>query len=60
MRYSAADDGALVDAENVLFYNVGGTALRSRMTSAVTFERSYDVPPPPPETGLGDSQTLHY
>ncbi|WP_156669439.1 hypothetical protein [Mycobacterium sp. E3339] len=58
--YCAADDDALVDTENVLFYNVGGTALRSLMTRAVTFERNYDVPQPPPGTDLGDSQTLHY
>jgi hypothetical protein len=58
--YGAADDGALVDTENVLLYNVGDAALRSLMTSAVTFERSYRVPPPPPGAGLGDSQTLHY
>lgn len=58
--YSAADDGALVDTENVLLYNVGSRALRPLMTTAVTFERSYQVPPPPPETGLPDTQTLHY
>jgi hypothetical protein len=58
--YSAADNGAFVDTENVLLYNVGDAALRSLMTSAVTFERSYQVPPQPPETGLGDRQTLHY
>lgn len=58
--YSAADDGALVDTENVLFYNVGGTALRRLMAHAVTFERSYQVPLQPPETGLVDNQTLHY
>jgi hypothetical protein len=58
--YSAADDGALVDTENVLLYNVGGTALRPLMTRAVTFERSYQVPPQPPGPVLGDGQTLHY
>lgn len=58
--YCAADNGALVDTENVLFYNVGGTALRPLMARAVTFERNYQVPSQPPETGLGDNQTLHY
>ncbi|GFG99777.1 hypothetical protein [Mycolicibacterium hippocampi] len=58
--YCAADDGALVDTENVLLYNVGGTALRPLMASEVTFERRYQVPSPPPEAGLPDSAALHY
>lgn len=58
--YSAANDGALVDTENVLLYNVGGTALRSLMAHAVTFERRYDVPPPPPGVALIDGKALHY
>jgi len=58
--YRAAADGALVDTENVLLYNVGGTALRPLMARAVTFERSYQVPPQPPGPVLGDGQTLHY
>lgn len=58
--YSAADDGALVDTENVLLYNVGGTALRPLMAHAITFERRYDVPPPPPGVGLGEDTPLHH
>jgi hypothetical protein len=58
--YSAADDGALVDTENVLLYNVGGTALRSLMSSSVTFERNYQMPKQPPGTGFSDTEPLHY
>jgi hypothetical protein len=58
--YGAADDGAFVDTENVLLYNVGGTALRPLMAIAVTFERSYQVPAPPLGAELTDSQVMHY
>ena len=37
-------DGALVDTENGLLFNVGGTALRPLMAHAVTFQRRYRVP----------------
>lgn len=57
--YSAADDGAFVDTENVLLYNVGNGALRPLMARSVTFERNYQVPQPP-ESGLAEGQTLHY
>lgn len=58
--YGAADDGAFVDTENVLLYNVGGKALRPLMAHAVTFERRYQVPPPPPGIGLINGKALHY
>jgi hypothetical protein len=58
--YCAADDGALVDTENVLLYNVGGTALRPLMANAVMFEHRYEVPPIPREAGLIDGQARHY
>lgn len=58
--YCAADDGALVDTENVLLYKVGGAALRPLMANAVTFERKYEVPTPPPGAGLPDSAALHF
>jgi hypothetical protein len=58
--YSAADDGALVDTENVLLFNVGDTTLRPLLARSVTFERSYHVPPHPPENGLTERQALHY
>ncbi len=58
--YSAADDGAFVDVENVLLYNVGGTALRSLTKNSVTIERGYHVPIPPPRAGFTDPGALHY
>ncbi len=58
--YSAADDGAFVDTENVLLYNVGSGALRPLMTRSVTFERGYEMPPPPPDSRLADGAALHY
>lgn len=58
--YSAADDGALVDTENVLLFNVGDTTLRPLLARSVTFERSYHVPPHPPEIGVAEGQALHY
>lgn len=58
--YSAADDGEFVDTENVLLYNVGSGALRPLMARSVTFERSYEMPPPPPESGLPKGAALHY
>ena len=58
--YSAADDGAFVDVENVLLYNVGGTALRSLTRKSVTIERGYHVPIPPPGARLTDVEALHY
>lgn len=59
--YGAADDGALVDTENVLLYNVGGKALRPLTARALTFERSYRVAPQPPGLASADSQVLqHY
>lgn len=58
--YSAADDGSFVDAENVLLYNVGSAALRPLMARSVTFERGYEMPPPPPESGLPEGAVLHY
>jgi hypothetical protein len=58
--YSAADDGEFVDAENVLLYNVGSGALRPLMARSVTFERGYEMPPPPPESGLPEGAVLHY
>lgn len=59
--YVAADNGALVDTENVLLYNVGGKALRSLTAREVTFERSYRIPPKPPGTVSGAGQALqHY
>jgi len=57
--YGAADDGAFVDTENVLLYNVGSGALRPMMARSVTFERGYEMPPPP-GSGLADGATLHY
>ena len=58
--YSAADDGAFVDTENVLLYNVGSAALRPLMARSVTFERGYEMPPPPSGSGLTEGATLHY
>ncbi|OMC07463.1 hypothetical protein [Mycolicibacterium fortuitum] len=58
--YSAADDGEFVDTENVLLYNVGSGALRPLMSRSVTFERSYDMPMPPPGVGLTEGPALHY
>ena len=58
--YSAADDGAFVDTENVLLYNVGSAALRPLMARAVMFERGYEMPPPPPESELPKGAVLHY
>lgn len=58
--YSAANDGEFVDTENVLLYNVGSGALRPLMARSVTFERSYEMPPPPPESGLTEGTALHY
>ncbi len=58
--YSTADDGAFVDTENVLLYNVGGTALRPLMAHGLTFERRFDIPQPPLGAGLGDDTALHY
>ncbi|MBI3213172.1 MAG: hypothetical protein HYZ38_05090 [Mycobacterium sp.] len=58
--YGAANDGAFVDTENVLLYNVGGTALRPLGRNAVTFERRYQVPSPPVGDGLQNDQALHY
>lgn len=45
--YGAADDGAVVDTENVLLYNVSSGARRPLMARSVTFERSYEMPAPP-------------
>ncbi|WP_131804482.1 hypothetical protein [Mycobacteroides abscessus] len=58
--YSAADDGAFVDTENVLLYNVGSAALRPLMARSVTFERGYEMPTPPPGCGLPQSTGVHY
>lgn len=58
--YGAADDGAFVDTENVLLYNVGSGALRPLMARSVTFERGYETPEPPPGSGLTEGATLHY
>ncbi|MGV0675688.1 hypothetical protein ABQE62_05780 [Mycolicibacterium fortuitum] len=58
--YSAADDGSFVDTENVLLYNVGSGALRPLMARSVTFERGYDMPLPPPGSGLTQGAALHY
>ncbi|GAS90826.1 uncharacterized protein RMCB_4922 [Mycolicibacterium brisbanense] len=58
--YSAADDGAFVDTENVLLYNVGSGALRPLMARSVTFERGYEMPLPPPASGLTEGAALHY
>ncbi|MCX8560057.1 hypothetical protein OS122_03995 [Mycolicibacterium mucogenicum] len=58
--YSAADDGAFVDTENVLLYNVGSGALRPLMARSVTFERGYQLPPPPSRSGLTEGAALHY
>ncbi|OCB19330.1 hypothetical protein A5674_07110 [Mycobacterium malmoense] len=58
--YSAADDGAFVDTENVLLYNVGSAALRPLMAQSVTFERGYEMPPPPSGSGLTEDAHLHY
>lgn len=58
--YSAADDGEFVDTENALLYNVGSGALRPLMAHSVTFERSYRVPPQPPDSGLIEDAALHY
>lgn len=58
--YSAADDGAFVDTENVLLFNVGSGALRPLMARSVIFERGYGMPPPPLGSGLTEGATLHY
>jgi hypothetical protein len=58
--YSAADDGVFVDTENVLLYNVGSAALRPLMARSVTFERGYEMPPPPSGSGLAEDAPLHY
>lgn len=58
--YSAADDGEFVDTENVLLYNVGSGALRPLMSRSVTFERGYEMPMPPPGSGLTEGATVHY
>lgn len=57
--YGAADDGAFVDTENVLLYNVASGALRPLMARSVTVERNYETPRPP-DNGLADGASLHY
>lgn len=56
--YGAGDDGALVDAENVLLYNVGSKALRALMRTGVRFERSFSLRSPPAEVQI--SGAVHY
>lgn len=59
--YMAADDGALVDIENVLLYNVRGTAFGKLTKHSVNIERGYRVPPPLSGAGFEDRQApLHY
>lgn len=58
--YRAANDGAVVDVENVLLYNVGGAALRTLTKNAVTIERGYRVPPSPPGAGFEEVPAVHY
>lgn len=58
--YRAADDGELVDTENVLLYNVGSGALRPLVARSVTFERGYEIPAPPAGSGLTEGAALHY
>lgn len=58
--YCAADDGAFVDIENVLLYNVGGKALGILTKNSVTLERGFHVPIPPPGFGHEEGQSLHY
>jgi hypothetical protein len=47
----ASTSSDFVDAENVLFYNVGASAFTRADRAVVAFERSEDVPAPP--TGFG-------
>jgi hypothetical protein len=48
-----------LDAENPLFYNVGGKHLSTLMSRGVTFERWHDAPPAPEGTGEAMALT-HY
>jgi hypothetical protein len=58
--YSATDDGAFVDTENVLLYTVGSAALRPLMAQSVTFERGYEMPPSPSGDELTEDAHPHY
>lgn len=57
--YGAQDQGQLVDAENVLLYNVGCAYWRHLTGHGVSFERSFGYPSPPQDSGLPE-KGLHY
>lgn len=57
--YGAEDRGQLVDAENVLLYNVGSASWRHLASQGVSFERSFGYPSPPQDSGLPE-KGLHY
>lgn len=58
--YGAAESGRLVDAENILFYNVGTACLRYLMAAGVSFERTFERPPPPVDSGLPSAGLHHH
>lgn len=46
--YTAADPHALIDTENVLFYNVGPGCFAAHTSRGLAFERVFAAPPDPP------------
>ena len=46
--YTSRDE-AVVDTENVVFYNVGAAAFRHLTRGGLVFERAFEEPPAPPE-----------
>lgn len=58
--YGAAESGRPVDAENILLYNVGTACLRHLMTAGVSFERSFQHPLPPVNSGLPSAGLHHH
>ncbi len=48
------------DVENILFYNVGPSSFSSICKDKLIFERSFDAPPPIPQTQREDIRFPHY
>lgn len=56
--YTAADPHALIDTENVLFYNVGLGCFAAHTRMGLAFERVFAAPPNPPTLAVGPRATI--